>query len=201
VDGLTFRLSSAIGAVNDTIPLEGGGVLPVNASSSQNVSLTSHVSTNTQTLSGLGGGSSFTYANKNFLRLNESAPGATINVSAPFATRLQEGISVNVSGHGDDVVVAAAGVVTAVSTTGSDSEVFVQSNTAQVNVSGDSPTSPTTTVVIGKSLGNTTDVTSGIQANVLVLGVKTSLVENLASSGRVGRPVPRPEVGQSASPA
>jgi hypothetical protein len=180
VDGLNFRISSAISAVTDTIPLQGGGVLVVNASGSQNVTLTPQILADTQTLSGLGGGggSTLTYANKNFIKLNESAPSVTVTVNAPFATILEEGISVNTSGVGDDVVVAAAGVVTSVVTKGSGSEVLVQSNAAQVNVEGDSSTNPTTTVVIGKSLGNNTDVTSGIQANVLVIDAKTLDVAN-----------------------
>jgi hypothetical protein len=178
LDGLKFQMNSAIDSVTDFLE-KTGGPLVVNASSSQNVSLTS-LGNGLQRLSDLGpgGGGTFTFANMPSLQLNESAADVTVNVDTPQAASEEQRISINTSGLGDTVVIAADGVGTAVHTAGSDSEVVLQAITAPVSVTGDSSTTPTTTLFIGQPQGNSGDVTSGIQANVVANGINTLIVDD-----------------------
>jgi hypothetical protein len=173
VDGLNFRIFSAVDEVLDTIPITGG---PLDVTTSgQNVELSSQVNS-FQELSNLGpgGGGNFIFDVQNFVELNELAADATVNVNAPGAAGVDKGISVVTHALGDTVIIAADSVPTSVQTIGTDSEVVLQANTAPVTVVGNQGS----TVIIGQNQPNGTDSTKGIQANVLVEDMRTLIVSD-----------------------
>jgi hypothetical protein len=173
VDGLNFRLSSAIDSVIDTIPITGG---PLDVTtSSQNVELSIPVNSFQElTNLGPGGGGNFIFDVQNFVELNESAEDATVNLDAPGAAGVDKGISVVTHALGDTVIIAADSVPTSVQTIGTDSEVVLEANTAGVAVVGNQAS----TMIIGALQSNDTDSTKGIQANVLVEDMRALIVSD-----------------------
>jgi hypothetical protein len=177
VDGLNFRLFSAIDEVIDTIPITGG---PLDVTtSSQNVDLSLQVNSFQElTNLGPGGGGNFIFDVQNFVELNELAADANVNLNAPGAAGVDKGISVVTHGIGDTVVIAATNVPTSVQTIGTDSEVVLEANTAGVAVVGNQGSS----MIIAAHQSNHTESTKGIQANVIVEDMRTLIV---ADTGNV----------------
>jgi hypothetical protein len=175
-DGLNFEFSSALSAVTDVIHNTGG---PLQVSTSgQNVVLNSGP-INEQTLTGLGagGGSTFTFAEKSSVQLNEFGADATVTLNAPESEALESSLFVGTHALGDDVVIAATSVPTSVQTVGGNSEVVLRTNTSPVSVVGD----PTSTMIIGALQSNGGDSTQGVDANVQVQNMRLLLLSNSAN--------------------
>jgi hypothetical protein len=190
LDNLTFQLGSSVTSVTDFIKIS--GVLDVQTSGT-NVSLFGANGV-TQTLTGMGfgGGDILTYAFKDVVKLEEFAPNAVVNL---FATRFDavnpSGINqgtdlvfqVNMHAANDQTVIAAtpANVFTEVNSivapVANPASVVLQANAGPVIVEGNSSTS----MSIGRTLGNGEALTNGIRANVTVIGVGSLLVNNSAN--------------------
>jgi hypothetical protein len=177
--GNTFRFSSAIGSVTDSIRSDGIliGAFGAKVTLSDSDGLT-------QKLSGLslgGAGDTFTFKNKGFVGLSLESAGASASLTATAAAAGEKTFSVALRGNGASVDIKAtpSTVETDVLAGGAS-----LSNTAQVNLEANSGVvkivgGSATTVIVGQTVSPGEEVTSGIKANVSVDGVKeVSLVDN-----------------------
>ncbi len=167
LNGTTIEFSSAIHSVTDSLPVNHGLVV---GAVGQVVSLNGSNGV-TQTLSGLskgGAGDSLTFSNKNAVDLQMNSDNEIAVLNAPAAADGEKIFGVQLFGSNDQVFinVTPSTVATSVDVnTNNASSVFLFANSGTVNILGNSATF----VSLGQNLGL---VTSGIQANVSVVGAK-----------------------------
>jgi hypothetical protein len=170
-DNLTFHMDGPITRVIDTLQDTGG---PLTVSTSGNgVILTS--SGGEQTLSNLGpsGGSTFTFANKSQVVLNENAAFTQVFLEARAAALGEQSFTLQMNAQDDSASVLGtpASFITNVQAAGNDQIVNVESTSGTLNIGG----------------GDTTDVNMvavGIQASVKINDVADLVVTNTGSAAQ-----------------
>ena len=105
VDNLTFHLSSAIAAVNDSLPIT--GAFDVATSGTKVVLSGSNGSTQILSGLGVGGGSTYSFANKSQVVVNEDGANALVTLNATAAAAGQHSFGVDLSGSDETLQINA----------------------------------------------------------------------------------------------